>query len=278
MRVLAIQLQVETGEVEANYERAYHLLERGARLYRPHVILFPEAFAVYLAWADMSFAEDVAEDVPGPTTDRFCQFSREYGALIAFGLVRRNPQGEGLFNSVVLADGGDIVGIYDKTHLVMDHRPATRALKNEQEMFLPGSRLGLFDTRFGKIGLLICHDGEYPEVWRCLALENAKAIFWLMNCGDLSTWAKLHARWNAIPVFTCNRVEVGEKGERRGGGSVLVDVHGEPFDAAGTAEAFVFADVDLEQQAQFRADVVTAQANVFRVRRTDLYGPICRPQ
>ena len=286
MRMLAIQLQTDDywhglteSQVAAHYDRAFTLLEHGAALYRPDVILFPEAFAAYCASTDM---RPFAEEVPGPTTDRFCRYSSRYNAMILFGLIRRAPSGEGLYNSVVIADQGKILGIYDKTHLCMDHSPETRALKNEQEKFIPGDRLGLFDTRFGKIGVMVCHDGDYPEVPRALVLEGAKAIFWLMNTADRSAMARLYAYWNATPVFTCNRViwstcspEV-EDGRRRGGGSVFIDVHGEPFDIAGTAEAFVFAEVDLDEQAAFRAEGITSEANVFRVRRTDLYGSLAR--
>jgi hypothetical protein len=65
-----------------------------------------------------------------------------------------------------------------------------------------------------------------------------------------------------------------ENGERRGGGSIFVDAHGEPFDVAGSAESFVFAKVDLEEQAKFKAGGISNVDNVYRVRRTDLYEPI----
>jgi N-carbamoylputrescine amidase len=275
MRVLAIQLHTDTGKVRQNYTRAFSLLELGATLYHPDVVLLPEAFAAWGASTDLT---PFAEDVPGLTTATFCEYSQKYDAMIIFGLIRRDPQGEGLYNTAVLIDRGELLGLYDKTHLTMDHRPESRALKNEQELFLPGGRLGLFDTRFGKIGVLICHDGSYPEMWRCLALEGAKAIVWLMNCIDISSWARLHASWNTVPVFSCNRTLRMENGQRNGGGSIFVDVQGEPLDAAGTAESFVFADVNLEEQLRFRADGISPLANYFRVRRPDLYGPLCRRQ
>ncbi len=271
MRVLAIQLHVEKGKVHENYERAYNLLELGIKLYQPDVVLFPEGFAVYGASADMN---PLAEDVPGPATDRFCHYSRAHGLMILFGLARRDPAGRGLYNSVVLIDQGQILGTYDKTHLVMECSPERRATDNEQEIYSPGRKLGLFDTRFGRIGVMICFDGEFPEVPRSLVLQGARAIFWLMNCGDRSTVAKLNARWNLVPFFTCNRVRIVENGERRGGGSIFVDAHGEPFDVAGSAESFVFAKVDLEEQAKFKAGGISNVDNVYRVRRTDLYEPI----
>ena len=123
---------------------------------------------------------------------------------------------------------------------------------------------------------MICFDGEFPEVPRCLALGGAKIIFWLMNCGDRSMVAKLNARWNLVPIFTCNRVRIVESGDRRGGRSAFVDAHGEPLDVAGSAEAFVFADIDLEEQWQFRMGGISNTDNVYKIRRTDLYQLICR--
>ena len=276
MKVLSIQMQSTTGQVAANYERAFSLLELSARLYRPEVILLPEAFAAYMAGPDM---RQFGEDVPGPNADRFCQYSQRYQAMIMFGLIRKNPRGDGIYNSVVIVDKGQILGIYDKTHLTMNLRPEDRALKNEQEIFLPGDRLGLFDTRFGRIGVLICHDGDYPEVWRCLALEGARAVFHLSETSvDVGAWARLHALWNTTPVFTCNLLKRDQHGAKIGGRSVFADIRGNLLDAAGTAESFLYADVNLDEQDSFRAGGLHPWANYFRVRRPDLYGALTRPK
>lgn len=276
VRILGIQGNFETGTVEANYERGYRLLEQGAELYRPDIIMLPEAFAGYLV---MTESGHLAEDVPGATTDQFCAYSSRYGVLILFGMIRRNPSGGKPYNSAVIVDRGGIIGIYDKTHLVINRHPG--AIDNEREMFTQGDHLGLFDTRFGRIGVLICHDGGYPEVWRSLVLEGARAIFWLISDGDMSAWARAQALWNATPVFSCNRVLTGSgdrAGRRVGGGSVFCDVLGEPFDLAGTTEGFVFAEVNLDELADYKVTGVRPWANVFRVRRPDLYESIVRPK
>jgi predicted amidohydrolase len=276
MKVLGMQMEGVTGQAGANYERAFALLEQAGHLYQPDVILFPEAFAAYRAALDM---RSVAEPVPGPTTDRFCACSRMHNALIIFGLVRQNPDGERPFNSAILVDQGQIIGVYDKTHLTMDLQPETRAINNEQEIYAQGERLGMFETRFGKIGVLICHDGDYPETWRALALEGARAIFWISQTRiDVSVWAKVHAAWNSTPVFNCNLVKRDERGVRFGGRSAFVDLRGQPLDTAGTAEAFLYADVDLDEQTRYRSTGLSAWSNYFRVRRPELYGALTRPK
>jgi predicted amidohydrolase len=267
-------LETSPGQIADNYARAFAFLEHGARTYRPDVVLLPEAFAAYMAAPDM---RSVAEPVPGPTTDRFCAYSSAYGAMIIFGIVRQDEQGRGVYNSAILVDGGQIIGVYDKTHHAMNLLPEQRALKNDQEIYLRGDRLGLFDTRFGRLGVLICHDGNFPEVFRALALEGARALLWIMNTTvDLSTWAKLHALWNSTPIFTCNRVQRDPAGGRRYGYSILADVRGNALDAAATAEAFLFADVDLDEQASFREAGLHVSANQMRVRRPELYGALTR--
>ena len=161
----------------------------------------------------------------------------------------------------------------------MTLNPETRAMNNEQEIYLPGDRLGLFDTRFGRIGVLICHDGDYPEVWRALALEGARAIFWISQTRvDVSVWAKMHAAWNATPVFNCNLAQRDEAGVAFAGRSAFFDLRGNPLDTAGTAEALLFAEVDLDEQARYRAAGQSAWANYFRVRRPELYGALTRPK
>ena len=271
MKVLSIQLHSAPNDPPENYRRAFKMLEYGVELYEPDVIMLPEGFAGFRTEIPH---RDFAEPVPGPATDRFCEYSRRFNVMILFGLIRKAPSGDGIYNSIMIIDQGEVIGIYDKTHLSMDNRPEYQELYSEQAIFIPGKRLGVFDTRFGRIGVLICHDGEFPEPWRAMVLEGAEAIFWPMSAGDFSSWAMLHARWNAVPVFTCNPIGSYDDGTRQGGGSVFADVHGRPLDKADTAEAFLFADVDLAAQTAFRTEGLTPQANVYRVRRHDLYGSL----
>ena len=178
MKVLSIQLHSAPNDPPANYRRAFTMLEYGVELYQPDVIMLPEGFAGFRTEIPH---REFAEPVPGPATDRFCEYSRRFNVMILFGLIRSAPSGEGIYNSIMIIDQGEVIGIYDKTHLVMDNRPGYKELYSEQEIFIPGKRLGVFDTRFGRIGVLICHDGEFPEPWRAMVLEGAEAIFWPMS-------------------------------------------------------------------------------------------------
>jgi predicted amidohydrolase len=274
VKIVGIQMQSVTGRVALNNERAFQLLERAQRLYEPDVILLPEAFAAYGSAHDMG---SVAEPVPGPTTDRFCEFSAAHDVLVLFGLVRRDPEGGRPFNSAVIVDQGRVLGVYDKTHLTMDLEPEARATANEQEIYQAGDRLGVFDTRFGRIGVLVCHDGDYPEVFRALALEGAEALFWIAQTRvDVSGWAKGNAVWNTVPVFLCNLAKKDDQGRGFAGRSAFFDYKGHELDTAGTAEAFLYADVDMKERSKFLADGLSAWSNHYRVRRPELYGALTR--
>ena len=117
-----------------------------------------------------------------------------------FGFPRKEKSR--IFNSACFIDkNGEIVGLYDKTHLFGD----------EKLYFFAGNELKVFDTSFGKIGLLICYDIEFPETARVLALNGAEMIVCIS--ANMKPYDNLHrmciisrAIENSIPVVYCNYV------------------------------------------------------------------------
>jgi predicted amidohydrolase len=128
------------------------------------VILFPEgtpAVGTGLAYAD------VAESIPGPITRQYGDLAKKRGAYVVAGVYER--EGNAVYNtSVVIDRRGEVAGKYRKVYIPREEIEVGIA---------PGSEYPVFDTDFGRIGMMICWDSEYPDPARALALKGAEIIF-----------------------------------------------------------------------------------------------------
>jgi predicted amidohydrolase len=111
---------------------------------------------------------DCAESIPGPSTDYFCELAKKHQLYIVSGLIERDRHQ--LFNvAVLISPDGKVVGKYRK--VCLPDGEYDRGMS-------PGSDYPVFDTRFGKVGMMICYDGFFPEVARELSNRGAEIIAW----------------------------------------------------------------------------------------------------
>lgn len=124
---------------------------------------------------------DVAETIPGPSTAYFGELARQHNLYIVAGLVERS--GHLIYNvAVLIGPDGEVAGKYRKTCLPRSEIDAGIA---------PGSDYPVFDTRFGKLGIMVCYDGFFPEVARELANRGAEVIAWpVWGCNPLLAAAR----------------------------------------------------------------------------------------
>ena len=142
---------------------------RGAR-----IICLPELFrSRYFCQREDTAAFDLAESVPGPTTEAIAAAAREHNAAIIAPLFERRAPGVYHNSAAVIDADGRIAGLYRKMHIPDD--PAYY----EKFYFAPGD-LGFqaFDTAHGRVGTLICWDQWYPEGARLTALQGAEVLFY----------------------------------------------------------------------------------------------------
>jgi predicted amidohydrolase len=130
---------------------------------KPDILCLPEGMTV--VGTGKSYV-DVSEPVPGPTTEKLGALARELRSYIVAGLYER--VGPAVYNTAVLIDrAGKLAGTYRKTHLPREEWEAG---------ITPGETYPIFQTDFGKIGLLICWDVQFPEPWRALGLQGAELV------------------------------------------------------------------------------------------------------
>jgi predicted amidohydrolase len=151
---------------EDNVQRASDILDAAAR-FQPDLVLLPETFG--FAGMPASAVATVAEDTGGPTAQMLAAMARKGGMnLVAGHLVR---EGGRLFNrALVFARDGKLVGSYDKMHPV-----GNEALAG----VTPGGGPGTFDLDFGRIGVSICFDINWPSLWKEMAARGIDLACWL---------------------------------------------------------------------------------------------------
>jgi N-carbamoylputrescine amidase len=249
------------------------------------LICLPELFrSLYFAQREDAALFDLAEPIPGPSTEALAKVAKEAGVVIIVPIFERRAPGL-YHNSAVIVDAdGSVAGLYRKMHIPDD--PAYY----EKFYFTPGD-LGFraFDTRVGKVGTLVCWDQWYPEGARLTALQGAPVLFYPTAIGwhpaekathgaqQLDAWRTIqrsHAIANGVFVAAVNRVglERGESGDgiEFWGSSFLADPFGVVIaEAPADREAIVIGEVDLA-----RIEEVRRGWPFLRDRRIDAYGGI----
>src|SRR6266511_1557288 len=252
------------------------------------LVCLPELFrTLYIGQREDPALFDLAEPIPGPSTEALGKVAREAGVVVIAPLFERRAAGLYHNTAAVIEADGSVKGIYRKMHIPDD--PAYY----EKFYFTPGD-LGFraFDTRVGPIGTLVCWDQWYPEAARLTALQGANILFYPTAIGwhpaekaqfgaqQLDAWRTIqrsHAIANGCWVAAANRVGFEQlDGQGSGiefwGHSFLADPFGVVV-AEGPAdkEALIVAEVDLA-----RVEEVRRGGPFLRYRRTDAYGGIDR--
>jgi predicted amidohydrolase len=203
-RLAAIHYRPESGKTPAAKREQFAPLIAKAAEQKADLIVLPETLTYYQT--GLSYA-DCAESIPGPSTEYFGQFSKKHDTYIVAGLLER--EGHLIYNvAVLLAPDGSVAGKYRKVCL-----PRSEWMGGIQ----PGHEYPVFDTRFGKLGMMVCYDGFFPEVARELTNRGAEVIaFPVWGCNPMlaaaracenhvylvsSTYSDPSSKWMPTAVF-----------------------------------------------------------------------------
>jgi len=227
----------------------------------------------------------LAESIPGATTEAFQRLAKRCGIVIVVSLFEKRSAGIYHNSAAVIDADGSLLGIYRKMHIPED------PLYHEKFYFTPGD-LGFraWDTRFGKIGVLICWDQWYPEAARLTAMQGAELLFYPTAIGwhpsekekygeqQRDAWQTIqrsHAVANGCFVASVNRVghetPVGGDGIEFWGGSFVAGTSGEILSQAGLEESVLLLEVDLGT-----VDSTRTHWPFLRDRRIDAYSGITK--
>jgi N-carbamoylputrescine amidase len=282
-KVGLVQMAMST-DPDANLRAAVAKVAQAATA-GAQLVCLPELFrSRYFAQTEEAGAFDLAEPVPGPSTEALGKAAQQAGVVVIAPVFERRAPGLYHNSAVVIDADGRVVGMYRKMHIPDD--PAYY----EKYYFAPGD-LGFraFDTRVGRIGTLVCWDQWYPEGARLTALQGANVLFYPTAIGwhpkekasqgtaQLDAWRTIqrsHAIANGCYVAAVNRVGHERPGVGGGdgiefwGSSFLVDPFGAVLaEAPGDREAILVSEVDLA-----RIEEVRRGWPFLRDRRIDAYA------
>ena len=248
MKVGLIQ-QKNTADRAANIEKLKVIIRKAAREGAELVVLQELHNGLYFCQTEDTSMFDLAETIPGPSTETFGALAKELGIVLVLSLFEKRAPGLYHNTAVVLEKDGTIAGKYRKMHIPDD--PAYY----EKFYFTPGD-LGFepINTSVGHLGVLVCWDQWYPEAARLMAMRGAEmliyptAIGWESSDTDdekarqLNAWIisqRAHAVANGLPVISVNRVghEPDPSGQTNGilfwGNSFVAGPQGEFLAQAG---------------------------------------------
>jgi len=257
VRIAVVQQNSVPGEVEKN--RAKALAFAGEALaHDADIILFHEE--VLVGYVDN--LKDLAEEVNGPTNRAFRSLLSTSEALILWGLTERKGNSYYITASLVGANG--VVANYRKTHLWWK----AEGLRHEPTFYKPGNELVTFTVKGYKSGVMICYDGDFPEMTRCYANLDCTMLFWLNNRGERGHGevVKLAETNSMIMAVSCVCGE-NELGYKCRGGSNITDHDGGLLSEIWDTEGIIYADV-------YPGAVKDARSNNpwYVGRRSDLYS------
>lgn len=272
-----------TADKENNLVKAIGLVREAASR-GAQIICLQELFTS-LYFCDIEDYEHfkLAESIPGPSTERLQEVARETGAVIIASLFEKRAQGIYHNTTAVIDADGAYLGKYRKMHIPDD--PAFY----EKFYFTPGD-LGyrVFETRFARIGVLICWDQWYPEAARLTALKGAEILFYptaigwatnqdeATNAEQFNGWQTIqrsHAVANGIHVVSVNRIGFEQEGAMKfWGGSFVANPFGRIlYQASHDREEIHIEALDLD-----KTDFYRTHWPFLRDRRIESYGDLVK--
>ena len=284
---VALVQESNQGDAAANLDRIEQRVGEAAAAGAQLVLLQELHNGAYFCQHECVDEFDLAEPIPGPSSERLGRLAARHGVVIVGSLFERRAAGLYHNTAVVLERDGRLAGKYRKMHIPDD--PGFY----EKFYFTPGD-LGFqpIDTSVGRLGVLVCWDQWYPEAARLMALAGAELLLYPTAIGwdpddeaaekerQRDAWMlshRGHAVANGLPVLSCNRVghepsPIGASGIRFWGSSHVLGPQGELLAEAKRDEPQVLvADVDLA-----RSEKVRRIWPFLRDRRIDAYGDLLR--
>ena len=270
----------------ANLKKTLALTERAAKQ-GANIICTQELFrSQYFCQNEDHENFKLAEPIPGPSTQAFQKIAKKHGVVIVASLFEKRASGLYHNTAVIIDADGSLLGIYRKMHIPDD------PLYYEKFYFTPGDTgFRAWNTKFGKIGVLICWDQWYPEGARLTAMQGAEILFYptaigwhpqekaeygVNQHGAWETIQRSHAVANGCYVAAINRI-----GLETPIGGPGIEFWGQSFVAGTSGQILAKASIDREEIMLVpieldKVDVTRTHWPFLRDRRIDAYGDLTK--
>jgi len=246
VKLALCQVESRNGDKPYNLNKALEIIESAAKQ-GANIVVFPETYYTGYYNTKKEFFE-LAETSDGDLFRSMSKACKSLGLCVIIGYVEKKKDDKSIYNSLMFIDNyGKLATSYTKFY----------SWAQERKIFPNGNKLPVIETDFGKIGLLLCYDIEFPETSRILAFKGADII---ICC---SVWREfIQQRWygallsiamaNLVFVAGCNTVGINPDGEKLCGDTQLIDPMGEIPHRSGDEEVILYADLDIGKIASIR--------------------------
>lgn len=252
-RVLGIQIQPEIGDKKANLDKVQRFIEENT-WFKPDLIILPEVFN---SGVDHRCLQKLAEKIPeGETTEFFSKLAKKYETNIVAGSFIEKCEAETTEyknTSLVFDRKGEIIGKYQKIHMFNYYG------SNESDYVSSGDKAVVVQTDIGKIGLSICYDLRFPELYRALTYAGAEIITCVAAWPypRLDHWVTLNkarAIENTAYIVAVNQCGRVNPKRQNVGMSMLVNPWGDIVASAGGDEGVFLGEIDFDYLRKIREE------------------------
>ena len=267
MKVAAIQMPTVEDKTE-NIRTAGKYIEK-IKTESPDFVVLPEMFCCPYQTENFPV---YAEKEGGPSWQAMSDYAREYQIYLIAGSMPEIDEAGNVFNTSYIFDrNGNQIGKHRKAHL-FDINVKSGQYFKESDTLTPGNHATVFDTEFGKMGVMICYDIRFPEFARRMVLQGAKMIFvpaaFNMTTGPAHWELTFRARAldNQIYMLGCAPSRNVQAGYISWGHSIVTDTWGQVRNQLDEKEGILIEEIDLEWEEQIRE-----QLPLLTHRRIELY-------
>lgn len=248
--VSALQLSVVPMDVVANMRKIHDHIERCVEMTQSKLIVLPESVTTgFTPVGGLKALYDVVDWIPGKLTDEVITWAKKFKTTIVFPTYERiEGTSLGVYNSAVIIDETGILGVYRKTHPFVNERIGAEKHGFAPGWTTPGSKPLCVQTPLGRIGIVVCYDGDFPELARITALQGAEIICrpsaFMRTFDHWELTNRARAYDNHVYWVATNAVGLDASGAHFFGGSMICDPTGFTMSRARASDEFCFAKLD----------------------------------
>ena len=268
----AAQFDIHLLDPAYNIDTICRLAREAHQELHADLVVFPEAAVAGYCFSSVAEVAQAAIRSDGPEIQRLKELAHQLQLSLVFGTVEQD--GGPFYNTAFFLEPDGTLHRYRKVHL---------PLLGLDKYVTGGNEFAVSDTRFGKVGLIICYDLRFPEPFRQLALQGARLIIQPTNLpvggeSHLDFLGRARACENRVYLISCNRCGE-ERGFRFIGRSQIVDLGGQVLCEAGSGEQTICASLDLSRSEQKDIIVIPNEyeTHIFSDRRPELYTCLTQP-
>lgn len=242
--VAGVQIAPVPNDVEANLVKVVQWMERAVAKTQAELIVFPESVTTgFMPAMRVDELWHLVDIIPGRLTAPICAAAKRLGVYVVFPTYERGESPGVVYNSAALIGPcGTVLGVYRKTHPFPGENVALGGWTTA------GTEAKVYATSFGKVGMIICYDGDFPELSRVLAMQGAEiivrpsAFLRSFDIWNLTTSARAYD--NHVYVIAVNAVGTDAGKVNYFGNSMIVSPIAERLAQARTQEELLFAELD----------------------------------